>query len=45
MKLQESDLNPIIFGHAPEPLLVVLSGPSGVGKDSALMRMRELGFP
>lgn len=45
MKLQENDLNPIIFGHAPEPLLVVLSGPSGVGKDSALMRMRELGFP
>lgn len=27
------------------PLLVVLSGPSGVGKDAALMRMRELGFP
>lgn len=27
------------------PLLVVLSGPSGVGKDSVLMRMRELGFP
>ncbi len=27
------------------PMLVVLSGPSGVGKDAALMRMRELGFP
>jgi guanylate kinase len=45
MNRQRTDLNPIIFGYAPEPLLVVLSGPSGVGKDSALMRMRELGFP
>ena len=27
------------------PLLVVISGPSGVGKDSVLMRMRELAFP
>lgn len=41
----QAELNPIIFGGAPEPLLVVLSGPSGVGKDSVLMRMRELGFP
>jgi guanylate kinase len=40
-----ADLNPIIFGKSPAPLLVVLSGPSGVGKDSVLMRMRELGFP
>ncbi|GIV96482.1 MAG: guanylate kinase [Herpetosiphonaceae bacterium] len=39
------DLNPILRGERPPPLLVVLSGPSGVGKDSALMRMRELGFP
>jgi guanylate kinase len=30
---------------APQPLLVVISGPSGVGKDSVLMRMRELAFP
>jgi guanylate kinase len=37
--------NPLLEGRAPHPLLVVLSGPSGVGKDSALMRMRELGFP
>jgi guanylate kinase len=27
------------------PLLVVLSGPSGVGKDAVLARMRELGRP
>jgi guanylate kinase len=37
--------NPILEGSQPYPLLVVLSGPSGVGKDSALMRMREFGFP
>ncbi len=37
--------NPILNGEEPYPLLVVLSGPSGVGKDTVLMRMRELGFP
>lgn len=45
MEKLPTDLNPIVFGRSPEPLLVVLSGPSGVGKDSVLMRMRELGFP
>ncbi len=39
------DLNPMLNGQPPGPLLVVLSGPSGVGKDTVLMRMRELGFP
>lgn len=45
MNDERTRLNPIVFGRPPEPLLVILSGPSGVGKDSALMRMRELGFP
>jgi guanylate kinase len=27
------------------PLLIVISGPSGVGKDATLQRMKELGFP
>jgi guanylate kinase len=29
----------------PKPLLIVLSGPSGVGKDSVLNRMKECGLP
>jgi guanylate kinase len=37
--------NPLLEGKPPQPLLVVLSGPSGVGKDSILMRMRDIGFP
>jgi guanylate kinase len=43
--MRDRQLNAIIEGKPPQPLLVVLSGPSGVGKDSVLMRMRELGFP
>ena len=31
--------------HAPRPLLVVLSGPSGVGKDAVMAQMRELNVP
>jgi guanylate kinase len=31
--------------HNPEPLLIVLSGPSGVGKDSVLQRMKERNLP
>lgn len=29
----------------PEPLLIVISGPSGAGKDSVVQRMIERGFP
>jgi guanylate kinase len=29
----------------PNPLLVVVSGPSGVGKDATLKRMQDLGYP
>ncbi len=29
----------------PEPLLVVISGPSGVGKDSVILRMKERQMP
>jgi guanylate kinase len=43
--MNDSGLNPVVEGREPWPLLVVLSGPSGVGKDASLMRMRELGFP
>jgi guanylate kinase len=37
--------NPIIYNLPPLPLLVVISGPSGVGKDSVLSRMRVRGVP
>lgn len=33
------------FSFTSFPLVVVLSGPSGVGKDAVLTRMRELGYP
>src|SRR5438105_8278824 len=29
----------------PPPLLVVISGPSGVGKDATIKRMKEMGYP
>ena len=31
--------------HPPEPLLIVISGPSGVGKDSVIERMKERQLP
>jgi len=33
------------FNQPPSPLLIVLSGPSGAGKDAVLSRMRALGYP
>ena len=33
------------FSLPKRPLLIVLSGPSGVGKDAVLARMRELRYP
>ena len=29
----------------PQPLLIVISGPAGVGKDSLIQRMKERGYP
>lgn len=33
------------YHPTPNPLLVVISGPSGAGKDATLKRMREMGCP
>jgi len=33
------------FGPPQAPLLIVISGPSGVGKDSVLQRMKDRGLP
>ena len=33
------------LNSAPEPLLLVLSGPSGAGKDAVLAGLKEQGFP
>lgn len=43
--MEQTAINPAVRGEKAWPLLVIISGPSGVGKDAALMRMRELGFP
>ncbi len=31
--------------HRPRPVLVVISGPSGVGKDATIQALRDRGFP
>jgi guanylate kinase len=41
MSEEKNPFNPI----EPEPLLVVISGPSGVGKDSVIQRMKERHLP
>jgi guanylate kinase len=33
------------FRREKPPLLIVITGPSGVGKDSVVLRMKERGFP
>jgi guanylate kinase len=43
--MKDDNRNPLLDGRPAQPLLVVISGPSGVGKDSILMRMRDIGFP
>ena len=37
--------DPDIQSEKARPCLIVLSGPSGVGKDAVLSRMRQLGMP
>ena len=39
-----SDANRLLAQLGPQPLMVVLSGPSGVGKDAVLSRIRELQY-
>jgi guanylate kinase len=33
------------YNHTENPLLVVISGPSGVGKDKTITRLKEMGYP
>jgi guanylate kinase len=37
--------SPDFFKFEPSPLLIVISGPSGVGKDSVIRCMRQRGLP
>lgn len=39
--MEESDR----YHFEPQPLLIVISGPAGVGKDSLIQRMKERGCP
>lgn len=42
---KESDRSQSLPHWSQKPLLIVLSGPSGVGKDAVLTRLRESGYP
>jgi len=37
--------DPDFAARVPEPLLIVVSGPSGAGKDTVVQRMQERGLP
>ena len=43
--MQNSPTTADPFDREQPPLLIVISGPSGVGKDSVVQRMKERGFP
>ncbi|MFC2071577.1 guanylate kinase [Chloroflexota bacterium] len=40
-----TDKSRLPFNRPVRPLLIILSGPSGVGKDAVLTRMKELDYP
>lgn len=42
----DAELDPVYGGlNEPRPLLVVISGPSGVGKDAVLQALKQLQYP
>ncbi len=44
--METMDQLPLDFDlHHPKPLLIVISGPSGVGKDAVIKAMKEKGLP
>ncbi|MEW6284667.1 MAG: guanylate kinase [Chloroflexota bacterium] len=43
--MSSSSVNSEFNLHHPQPLLIVISGPSGVGKDTVMQRMQERGMP